>query len=187
MIYSANVFGTIKIAKGIYWPPANPGHIRNPWLFRAIIPMEESIEIRYQNHFDFNLVNNRNAAKSSSGRAERDSKRQRDDRVKFRGDWVPALGTTNATQGIVVVQVRLEKDGNVADALALSGSELLTAPSVANARKWRFQPTTKRTAIIVYNFRMPSVVCNSKTAASFSVLQPPNFVTITGCEVAVQP
>src|SRR5712671_7454757 len=79
--------------------PRNPGHIRNPRLFRAIIPMEESIEIRYQNHFDFNLVNHRNAAKSSSGRAERDSKRQRDDRVKFRGDWVPALGTTNAYSG----------------------------------------------------------------------------------------
>ena len=99
----------------------------------------------------------------------------------------PPLARQTRTQGIVVVQVRLDKDGNVAEALALSGSELLTAPSVANARKWRFQPTTKRTAIIVYNFRMPSVVCNSKTAASFSVLQPPNFVTITGCEVAVQP
>jgi len=99
----------------------------------------------------------------------------------------PPLARQTRTQGIVVVRVRLDKDGKVADAVALSGSELLTEASIVNAKKWRFQPNAKLTAIVVYNFRMPRVVCNLKTAASFSVLQAPNFVDITGCEVPVQP
>ena len=95
----------------------------------------------------------------------------------------PPLARQTRTQGIVVVRVRLGKTGAVTDATALSGSNLLIPASVANAKKWRFQPNAQETAIIVYNFRTPQVGCNG----SFSMLQAPNFVTIIGCDVPVEP
>jgi TonB family protein len=102
---------------------------------------------------------------------------------EFEDIGYPPLARQTLTQGVVVVRVRLDKDGKVIDAVALSGSEFLTDASVANAKKWRFQPNAQRAAIIVYNFRMPRAACSSKTVLSFSMLQAPNFVTITGCEV----
>jgi TonB family protein len=106
---------------------------------------------------------------------------------EFEDIGYPPLARQTRTQGVVVVRVRLDKDGKVTDAVALSGSEYLTSASVANAKKWRFQPNAQRAAILVYNFRTPHAACNSKTVLSFSMLQAPNFVSITGCEVPVQP
>ena len=99
----------------------------------------------------------------------------------------PPLARQTRTQGVVVVRVRLDKDGKVTDAVALSGSELLIPASVANAKKWRFQSNAQRAAVIVYNFRMPHAACKSSSIVSFSMLQAPNFVDITGCEVPVNP
>jgi TonB family protein len=95
----------------------------------------------------------------------------------------PPLARQTRTQGVVVIRVRLGKSGAVTDAVALSGSDLLMPASAANAKKWRFQPNAQATAIIVYNFRTPQVACKS----SFSMLQAPNFVTIIGCDVPVEP
>jgi TonB family protein len=95
----------------------------------------------------------------------------------------PPLARQTRTQGVVVIRVRLGKSGAVTDAVALSGSDLLITASVANAKKWRFQPNAQGTAIIVYNFRTPHAACKS----SFSMLQAPNFVTIIGCDVPVEP
>ena len=103
--------------------------------------------------------------------------------VDFEDIGYPPLARQTLTQGVVVVRVGLDKDGKVTDALALSGSEFLTSASVANAKKFRFQPNPQRAAIIVYNFRMPRAACGSKKILSFSTLQAPNFVTIIGCEV----
>jgi TonB family protein len=95
----------------------------------------------------------------------------------------PPLARQTRTQGVVVIRVRLGKSGAVTDAVALSGSDPLIPASVANAKKWRFQPNAQGTAIIVYNFRTPQAACKS----SFSMLQAPNFVTIIGCDVPVEP
>jgi TonB family protein len=107
---------------------------------------------------------------------------------EFEDIGYPPLARQTRTQGVVVVRVRLDKDGKVTDAVALSGSEYLTSASVANAKKWRFQPNAQRAAIIVYDFTMPpQAVCNSKASVSFSMLRTPNFVTITGCGTTIQP
>ena len=99
----------------------------------------------------------------------------------------PPLARQTRTEGVVVIKVRLDGDGKVADAEALSGAEVLIPSSVSNAMRWRFQPNRKRAAVIVYNFRMAHGACKSQQVLSFSVLQAPNFVTITGCELPVQP
>jgi TonB family protein len=92
----------------------------------------------------------------------------------------PPPARQTRTQGVVVIRASLDNDGKVVDAKTISGSELLTPASIANAKKWRFHPNTQRTAIIVYNFRMPNAACNSQSIRSFSLLQAPNFVTVTG-------
>ena len=97
----------------------------------------------------------------------------------------PPLARQTRTQGVVVVRTRLDEDGKVIEALAISGSDLLVPASVANAKKWRFQPNAHHAAVIVYNFRMPDAACKSTTVTSFSILQPPNFVTVTACGVPV--
>jgi hypothetical protein len=95
----------------------------------------------------------------------------------------PPFARQTRTQGVVVVRVRLGKTGAVTEAVALSGSDLLIPASIANAKKWRFQPNAQGIAIIVYNFRTPQASCKT----SFSMLQAPNFVTIIGCDLPVEP
>jgi TonB family protein len=107
--------------------------------------------------------------------------------VDFEDLGYPPLARQTRTQGVVVVRARLDNDGKVLEALAISGSEPLIPASVANAKKWRFRPNAQRAAVIVYNFRMPNAACKSTSIVSFSILQAPNFVTITGCETPINP
>lgn len=97
----------------------------------------------------------------------------------------PPFARSARIQGVVVVRAKLDNDGRVVEAAAISGHELLIPDSLANAKKWRFQPNAHRAAILVYNFRMPGGGCNSPT--SFSIVEAPNFVSITGCDVRLQP
>jgi TonB family protein len=99
----------------------------------------------------------------------------------------PSFARQAMIQGVVVVQVRLDNNGKVVDAVALSGHELLIPDCLANAKRWRFQPNARRSAIIVYNFRMPYAACKSETLVSFSMLQAPNFVNVTACSVRANP
>jgi len=104
--------------------------------------------------------------------------------VDFQDLAYPALGRTAHIQGIVVVRARLDEKGNVVDAEAISGAEPLEPDSVANAKKWKFQPNAKKLAVIVYNFRLTDAI--SKSGCSHFMLVPPNFATITACTPEVQ-
>jgi TonB family protein len=99
--------------------------------------------------------------------------------IDFEDLGYPPLARAVRVQGVVVVRVRLDNDGKVVEATAISGSDLLVPESLANAKKWRFKPNARRAAVIVYNFRLVGI-CKS-SAVSFSTLQEPNFVTITRC------
>src|SRR5271170_5678548 len=81
--------------------------------------------------------------------------------VDFQDLAYPALGRTAHIQGIVVVRARLDEKGNVVDAEAISGAEPLEPDSVANAKKWKFQPNAKKLAVIVYNFRLTDAISKS--------------------------
>ena len=89
----------------------------------------------------------------------------------------PSLGTA---QGVVVVRVKLDNQGKVVNAEALSGAPLLVQPSVVNAKTWRFKPNSQKAAIVVYNFRVKGV-CFSANWSSQMILYPPNFAVITAC------
>jgi TonB family protein len=99
--------------------------------------------------------------------------------IDFEDVRYPPLARSMNIQGVVVVRVRLDKDGKVVEASALSGHEILVQECLANAKKWRFQPNARRAAVIVYNFRLVGL-CKSEVG-SLSTLQEPNFVTVTGC------
>jgi TonB family protein len=112
----------------------------------------------------------------------------RDEDVKvldFESLKYPALAQQSNYQGVVVVRVKLDSDGKVAEATAISGHKLLIPDCLANARKWRFQPTASHAAVIVYNFRLRYGKC--KPSGKFFTLETPNFATITGCAITVQP
>jgi TonB family protein len=112
----------------------------------------------------------------------------RDEDIKvldFESLKYPVLALQTNYQGAVVVRVKLDSDGKVAEATAISGHKLLIPDCLANARKWRFQPNASHAAVIVYNFRLRYGKC--KPAGKFFTLETPNFATITGCGIMVQP
>ncbi|MFZ0410629.1 MAG: energy transducer TonB [Candidatus Acidiferrales bacterium] len=96
----------------------------------------------------------------------------------------PALGRTARVQGIVVVQVKLDDQGTVVEAMPISGKQVFIADCIANARKWRFRPNAQKAAVIIYNFRLSDGI--SKSGCDHFMLEPPNFATITTCPVEIQ-
>ncbi len=96
----------------------------------------------------------------------------------------PALGRTARVDGVVVVQVKLDSEGRVEDADAISGNDVLVPDTLANVKKWRFRPNAQKTAVVVYNFTLVDAVCNYKTG--IFMFKGPNLVTLTGCALPIQ-
>jgi len=100
--------------------------------------------------------------------------------LHFEGLRYPAIAKSAGIQGVVVVQVKLDDKGNVAEAAAISGKPMLIRDSLANAKSWRFRPNAQKTAVIVYNFKLVF-----GDPGQF-IFEPPNFATITGAPMIVQ-
>lgn len=73
----------------------------------------------------------------------------------------PAEARAAGAEGVVVVQVMVDEQGNVTDARALSGPKLLQETSLNAARQAKFSPTllsgeaVKVTGVLVFNFGRP--------------------------------
>ena len=91
----------------------------------------------------------------------------------------PALARSARIQGAVVVRVRLDDQGKVMEAAAVSGHELLAITSVTNVKKWRFEPNARKTAVIIYNFTIIDGRCNSDS--SLFILRGANLATVITC------
>jgi len=96
----------------------------------------------------------------------------------------PALARTARVQGVVVVQVKLDDEGKVAEATPISGKQAFITDCTANARKWRLRPSAQRAAVTVHTFRLSDGI--SKSGCDHFMLEPPNFATITTCPVELQ-
>jgi len=79
--------------------------------------------------------------------------------------------------GVVVVRVKVDSDGTVVSAAAISGPKLLIDDTLSNARKWHFQPKKSRDVVIVYDFKLEGI-CKGTCSSSFT-FSPPNVATIT--------
>jgi len=89
----------------------------------------------------------------------------------------PLVARLKHIQGVVVVKVKLDDNGVVVSAAAVSGAKDLIQDSLLNAKKWLFQPNTDKTAIIVYHFKIEGL-CKLPCASQFK-FSPPNSATIT--------
>lgn len=73
----------------------------------------------------------------------------------------PADARSAGVDGVVVIQVTVDEQGNVIEARAVSGPKILQEPSVNAAFQAKFSPTlvegapVKVTGVIVYNFGRP--------------------------------
>lgn len=89
----------------------------------------------------------------------------------------PRIAALARIQGVVVVRVKVDSDGKVVSAAAISGPKLLIDDTLSNARTWHFQPKKSRDVVIVYNFKIEGI-CKGTCASSF-IFSPPNLATIT--------
>jgi TonB family protein len=91
----------------------------------------------------------------------------------------PPLARYAHLQGAVAVQIKLDDKGDVTDAVAISGSELLALAVVGNVKKWHFEPNAQKSAVIIYNFQIIDGRC--KDGASLFVLQQNDLAAVIGC------
>ena len=104
--------------------------------------------------------------------------------VDFEELKYPPIARAARIQGTVVIRVTLDDTGGVKDAEAISGAELLVRDCLTNVKKWRFRPNPQKTAVIIYQFKMPGGEC--KSVSSLFMFRGPNLATIIGCEVPVE-
>ncbi len=104
--------------------------------------------------------------------------------VRFEVLTYPVVARGTHAEGAVVVRVKVDSDGKVASAIAISGPKLLIPDCVSNAKKWLFKPEKSRDVVIVYIFKFEGL-CYSSCPSSFH-FSPPNAATITVGEGVVQ-
>jgi TonB family protein len=100
--------------------------------------------------------------------------------VEFEELMYPPEARASRMTGVVVVRVALDDSGKVLGSALVSGADILAHACLENAKKWKFQPNSERSAILVYEFRMPGGECRS--SSSISLLRRPNFVIVDGCD-----
>lgn len=105
--------------------------------------------------------------------------------VDFEELTYPREARLSHIEGAVVIRVKLDAQGTVIRASAVSGAKLLIPPAVSNARKWRFRPSKSGDAVLIYDFRIEGL-CHGYTSSQF-IFRPPNFSTVTSCDAVVQP
>jgi TonB family protein len=98
----------------------------------------------------------------------------------------PALARAAHRESMVVVQVKLDDDGKVVSARAISGSKMLISDTLSNVRKWRFHPNSNKTAVVIYDFHLVEGRCDLGRNGLF-VFREPNVATITTCVAEWQP
>lgn len=100
--------------------------------------------------------------------------------VTFEDLAYPPWAVNAKVQGVAVVKATLDSDGRVTAASGISGPKGLIPMVESNARKWRFRPNARNTAIIVYNFRIDEGACHD-AAKSVFLLHHQNLATIVAC------
>lgn len=105
--------------------------------------------------------------------------------VSFEEMEYPHLAYYTHLQGSVAVQVKLDRQGKVSEAVAISGLPLLASPSVENVKKWLFKPNASKTALIIYSYKILVGRCNHDS--SLFILRGANVATVLACPPLVNP
>jgi len=99
--------------------------------------------------------------------------------VDFKELIYSPLARNAQIQGVVVIRVKLDDQGKVTEAVAISGPEIFYLDCLSNVKNWRFKPNPKKTAVVIYDFKILEGRCNSDS--SLFVLQGSNIATILVC------
>jgi hypothetical protein len=105
--------------------------------------------------------------------------------IHFEALKYPRIAWQTRVHGLVVIRAKLDKEGKVVDAEAISGSQILIPDSLENIKKWHFQPNKQRAVVIVYDFRILAADC-AETNQQFFTFERPNLVTVSACGITVQ-
>ena len=63
---------------------------------------------------------------------------------------------------------------------AISGPKPLIPDSLANEKKWKFKPNSRKTVVIVYEFRLDDGACHDASHSLF-LLRYQNFASVIAC------
>ncbi len=96
--------------------------------------------------------------------------------ISFEDLSYPLTARLKHIEGVVVVRLKVDDHGHVAQANALSGARELVSASLENAKKWRFHSNSANTVILVYRFIIEGL-CNQPCRSHFE-FRPPNFAAI---------
>jgi len=96
----------------------------------------------------------------------------------------PVNAKSARVQGVVVVRVGLDDQGRVTSASAMSGAKALIPDSLSNARKWTFKPNVRKSAVIVYDFKLDEGGCHDNSHTLFRLVHF-NFASITSCDPVI--
>lgn len=105
--------------------------------------------------------------------------------IHFEALKYPHLAWQTRSEGLVVIRAKLDKEGKVVDAAAISGNPILIPDSLENIKKWRFQPNKQGAVVLIYNFRVLLADC-AETNQQFFTFELRNFVTVSACAMQVQ-
>lgn len=105
--------------------------------------------------------------------------------ITFEEMAYPHLAYYTHLQGAVAVRIKLDEQGKVTDAVAISGLPLLAGPSVENVKRWIFKPNATKTGLVIYDFRILDGRCNRDS--SLFILQGKNIATVLACPPQVNP
>jgi hypothetical protein len=105
--------------------------------------------------------------------------------MSFEETGYPHLAYYTHLQGSVAIRVKLNADGKVSEAVAISGLPLLAEPSLENVKKWLFKPNGSKTALVIYNYKILSGRCNQES--SLFILEGANVATVLACPPLVNP
>jgi len=94
--------------------------------------------------------------------------------------FYPNPAHAGSREGVVVIRIKMDSAGKVIDAVALSGYPDLIVDTLDNAKKWQFEPNARKTAILVYDFRIVGT-CTTNNERGDAVFHPPNFTSVTSC------
>jgi TonB family protein len=104
--------------------------------------------------------------------------------VSFEDLPYPPVARMTRVQGVVVVKAKLDDDGRVSSAFAISGNKTLIPDTVSNAKKWKFKPNAQKSAVIVYEFRLTDGACHDNSHSLFQLIHQ-NFASITACDAVI--
>lgn len=105
--------------------------------------------------------------------------------VDFEEMRYPLAARLKHSEGVVVIQVKLSKDGKVLGTDALSGPKDLIPDSLSNVKTWRFAPNSHDSAIGVYWFHIEGL-CHGYGSSQFAFFAS-NFARVTSCEAHIEP